>query len=97
MRIIDDKDLNQESDDGKGGREERIAIARAIEKRPSLLLLDEAFANLDASSEASVLGALEALVEARPQTVVTVAHQLSTIAWSETIIYMEHGVSNLYL
>uniref|UniRef100_A0A7S0DPK3 ABC transporter domain-containing protein n=1 Tax=Amorphochlora amoebiformis TaxID=1561963 RepID=A0A7S0DPK3_9EUKA len=75
-----------------GGQQQRIAIARAIEKRPSLLLLDEAFANLDASSEASVLQALKALVEARPQTIVTVAHQLSTIAWSDSIICMDQGV-----
>eukprot|EP00468_Gymnochlora_sp_CCMP2014_P000231 CAMPEP_0167744062 /NCGR_PEP_ID=MMETSP0110_2-20121227/2371_1 /TAXON_ID=629695 /ORGANISM="Gymnochlora sp., Strain CCMP2014" /LENGTH=828 /DNA_ID=CAMNT_0007628519 /DNA_START=2546 /DNA_END=5032 /DNA_ORIENTATION=- len=74
-----------------GGQQQRIAIARAIDKKPSLLLLDEAFANLDASSEEKVLGALKALVESRPQTVVTVAHQLSTIAWSDVIICMTHG------
>lgn len=74
-----------------GGQQQRIAIARAIQKRPSLFLLDEAFANLDASSEASVLDTLKALVEKRPQTVVTVAHQLSTIAWSDTIVYMDKG------
>lgn len=72
-----------------GGQRQRIAIARALIKSPQLLLLDEATASLDASSEQLVQSALENL--RADHTVVVVAHRLATVRRADQIFVMDGG------
>ncbi|KAL8193507.1 hypothetical protein R6Q57_026642 [Mikania cordata] len=71
------------------GQKQRIAIARAILKNPTVLLLDEATSALDSRSEKSVQDALERMMVGR--TSVVVAHRLSTIQSCDTIAVLEKG------
>ncbi|MCD4733612.1 ABC transporter ATP-binding protein/permease [bacterium] len=73
-----------------GGEGQRLAIARAILRQPSLLFLDEPTASLDADNEARVVAALEPLLEGR--TVVVVAHRLATVRQADKIVVMEDGL-----
>ena len=72
-----------------GGQRQRIAIARALIKSPQLLLLDEATASLDASSEQLVQEALENL--RADHTVVVIAHRLATVRRADQIFVMDGG------
>jgi len=72
-----------------GSQKQRIAIARAIIRRPPLLLLDEATSALDASSERDVQDALERASAGR--SVLVVAHRLSTVRACDTIVVMRSG------
>jgi len=72
-----------------GGQRQRIAIARALLRQPSVLLLDEATASLDAKSEQLVQQALAHLTVGRATLVV--AHRLSTIRSADEILVLEHG------
>ncbi len=71
------------------GERQRIALARAILRRPALLILDEATNSLDYDNEARVLGAIEAL--RGEVTVLMIAHRLSAIRWADLIYVLEDG------
>jgi len=72
-----------------GGQRQRLCIARALLRRPSVLLLDEVTSCLDVESEAVVLKGLEALM--RECTVLMVAHRLSTVKEADWIVVMDEG------
>lgn len=71
------------------GQRQRIAIARALARRPDLLVLDEATSALDSVSERLVQDALARIAETC--TVVVVAHRLSTVRRADRIIVIEGG------
>jgi len=72
-----------------GGQRQRLCIARAMLRSPSVVLLDEVTSSLDADSEATVLQGLKPLMQGR--TVLMVAHRLATIKDADWIVVMEEG------
>jgi ABC-type multidrug transport system fused ATPase/permease subunit len=72
-----------------GGQRQRIAIARAIAVDPRVLVLDDATASVDATTEAQIrLGLREAM---RGRTTLIIAHRLSTISLADEVVVLEHG------
>ncbi|MCB0308252.1 MAG: ABC transporter ATP-binding protein [Bdellovibrionales bacterium] len=72
-----------------GGQRQRIAIARAILKNSSILILDEATSSLDSVTEKAVQSSFESVMKGH--TVIVVAHRLSTIAQLDRIIVFNEG------
>ena len=72
-----------------GGQRQRVAIARAIVTNPRILILDDATASVDATTEAKIrLGLREAM---RGRTTLIIAHRLSTISLADEIVVLDHG------
>jgi ATP-binding cassette subfamily B protein len=72
-----------------GGQRQRLAIARALLIDPRILILDDATASVDATTEALIR---EGLREAmRGRTTIIIAHRLSTIALADEVVVLEHG------
>ncbi|MEK7201408.1 MAG: ABC transporter ATP-binding protein, partial [Patescibacteria group bacterium] len=72
-----------------GGQRQRIVLARALAKRPKLLILDEATSALDSESERLIQEAIRALHGSI--TVFVIAHRLSTIESVDTLLVLEEG------
>ena len=72
-----------------GGQKQRIAIARAIYNNPPVLIFDEATSALDTESERAIQENLGRLMTGR--TTIVIAHRLSTVRESHTIVVLEKG------
>ena len=72
-----------------GGQRQRIAIARAIVTNPRILILDDATASVDATTEAKIRAGLREAMESR--TTLIIAHRLSTISLADEIVVLDHG------
>ena len=72
-----------------GGEKQRLSIARAILKKSSIILLDEATSSLDAETESKIQKAINFLTEGK--TTIVIAHRLSTILNSDKIYVINKG------
>jgi len=72
-----------------GGQRQRIAIARALLIDPRILILDDATASVDATTEALIRDGLREAMRGR--TTIIIAHRLSTIALADEIVVLEGG------
>tara|TARA_B000000441_G_C21572178_1_gene249305 strand:- start:112 stop:678 length:567 start_codon:yes stop_codon:yes gene_type:complete len=72
-----------------GGEKQRISIARAMLKKSSIILLDEATSSLDAETESKIQKAMEILT--KNKTTLVIAHRLSTILNANKIFVIDKG------
>ncbi|KAJ0975447.1 hypothetical protein J5N97_017412 [Dioscorea zingiberensis] len=72
-----------------GGEKQRVSLARAFLKAPSILLCDEATSALDSTTEAEILSALKSLSSNR--TSIFIAHRLTTAMQCDEIVVLENG------
>ena len=72
-----------------GGQRQRIAIARALAVDPRILILDDATASVDATTEARIRAGLREVMQGR--TTLIIAHRLSTIALADEIVVLDSG------
>ncbi|MEI5893018.1 ABC transporter ATP-binding protein [Bacillus cereus] len=72
-----------------GGERQRLVLARAILRKPSILVLDEATSALDTENEALIQSALEKLKG--QMTIIVIAHRLSTIRNADQVIVLDKG------
>ena len=81
--------LKQGGDDLSQGQRQLITIARAFLADPSILILDEATANVDTRTEVEVQKAMNTLLKGR--TSIVIAHRLSTIKNADFLLVVENG------
>ena len=84
-----DAPIDQGGTNVSGGQRQRLSIARALVKRPSLYLFDDCFSALDAGTDAQLRAALK--VETRDAAVVIVAQRVSTVMHADLIIVLDEG------
>ena len=85
-----DAEIAQGGTNVSGGQRQRLAIARAVIKRPEIYLFDDAFSALDLTTDARLRAALAPVT--RDATVVIVAQRVSTIRDADLILVLEDGV-----
>lgn len=84
-----DTDVGERGGLLSAGQRQRLAIARALLKNPSIVILDEATSALDAESEALVEAALTRLLHGR--TTLVIAHRLATVVRADRILVLRGG------
>ena len=93
--FIDEKEKRYESDVAQGGnnvsggQKQRLAIARAIAKKPKIYIFDDSFSALDYKTDAALRKALKQNV--KDATVIIVAQRISTIMHADQILVLEDG------
>lgn len=80
--------LEENATNISGGQKQRLAIARAILKKPDILIMDEATSNLDSTTEKAVS---ETINSFQDMTTIIIAHRLSTIMRCDRIYVMDQG------
>ena len=81
--------IDQGGTNVSGGERQRLAIARALVKRPAIYLFDDCFSALDAGTDARLRAALRS--DTRNATVLIVAQRVSTIMHADRIIVLDEG------
>lgn len=74
-----------------GGEKQRLSIARALLRKPSLLVFDEATSSLDSITEEEISKTVRNLSENKTQVTILIAHRLSTIMHADKIFVLEKG------
>ncbi|MFA7216726.1 MAG: ABC transporter ATP-binding protein [Candidatus Paceibacterota bacterium] len=75
-----------------GGEKQRLAIARALLRKPDLIIFDEATSSLDSITEKEITKTIKEITKLHPELItVMIAHRLSTISHSDKIFVMEKG------
>jgi ATP-binding cassette subfamily B protein len=72
-----------------GGQKQRSAIARALLRRPSILILDDALASVDTYTEERILSGLGSYIQAA--TTILISHRVSTVRHADQIAVLDHG------
>jgi len=72
-----------------GGQKQRCAIARALLRRPAILILDDALASVDTYTEERILGGLSAYTSA--STTILISHRVSTVRHADQIAVLNQG------
>jgi ATP-binding cassette subfamily B protein len=72
-----------------GGQKQRAAIARALLRNPSILILDDALASVDTYTEERILGGLRAYTESA--TTILISHRVSTVRNADQIAVLDRG------
>lgn len=81
--------LGQDGVNLSGGQKQRLSIARALLRKPKILILDDCTSALDATTEAAVLAALKK--ESGSMTVLLISQRISTIMSTDRILCLENG------
>ncbi|TDB38274.1 MAG: ABC transporter ATP-binding protein [Actinobacteria bacterium] len=81
--------ITQGGSNVSGGQRQRLAIARALVKRPEIYVFDDSFSALDFKTDSALRNALKA--ETREATVLIVAQRVSTIMHADNIIVLDNG------
>jgi ATP-binding cassette, subfamily B, multidrug efflux pump len=84
-----DSSISQGGSNVSGGQRQRLAIARAVVRKPEVYLFDDAFSALDLSTDAKLRSALKPVT--RDAVVIVVAQRVSTIVDAEHIVVLEAG------
>ncbi len=87
-----DTELEEGAVNLSGGQKQRISIARALLRRPRIIIFDEATSALDPESEAVVVRNLKQMAKGR--TTIVISHRLQTVRDADTIIVLDNGGVN---
>lgn len=86
-----DTDCGPKGSQLSGGQRQRLSIARALVRKPRLLLLDESTSSLDAETEHALQDGLTRAVRSSGTTVIAITHRLHTIMSADVIFMVEGG------
>jgi ATP-binding cassette subfamily B protein len=74
-----------------GGEKQRLSIARALLRKPHLLVFDEATSSLDSLTEEEISGTIRTISGNKDLIVILIAHRLSTVLHADKIYVLERG------
>ena len=72
-----------------GGQKQRVSIARAIVRKPRILIFDDPLSAVDTATEEAILSGLRRVMKGR--TTVIISHRISTVQAADHILVLEHG------
>jgi len=84
-----ESEISQGGSNVSGGQKQRLAIARALVRKPDIYIFDDSFSALDYKTDANLRAALKD--ETKNATVIIVAQRVSTVVDADQIIVLDHG------